>query len=58
MGDTQTCSLCSVLREIVRPPSHMNSNLKEYTVLPLVVENLALGVVEQLFHDRTSKHVK
>ena len=58
VGDTQTCSLDSVLREIVRSVTHIHSNLKEHTVLPLVVENHALGVVEQLFHDRTSKYVK
>ena len=55
---TQTFSLCSVLREIVRSVSHIHSNLKEHTLLPLVVENHALVIVEQLFHDRTSKHVK
>ena len=35
-----------------------HSNLKEHTFLPLVVENHRLGDVDQLFHVRTSEHVK
>ena len=58
VGVTQTCSLRSVLREIVRSVPHIHSNLTEYMVLLFVVENHALDVVEKLFHDRTSKHVK
>ena len=58
VADTQTCSLCSVLRKIVRSVSHIHSNLEEYTLLVIVVENKPLGVVAELFHVRTSKHVK
>jgi hypothetical protein len=58
VGDTETSSLCSVLGKIVRSAPDIHSNCEEHTLLVIVVENKPLGVVAQLFHDRTSKHVK
>ena len=55
---TETSSLCSVLGKIVQSAPDIHSNCEEHTLLVIVVENKPLGVVAQLFHDRTSKHVK
>ena len=55
---TQTSSLCSVLGEIVQPASQIDSNLKKRTLLAFVQEDLALGILQQLLHRRTSFQVK
>jgi hypothetical protein len=55
---TQTSSRCSVLGEIVQPATQINSNLEERMLLEFVVEDHPLGILQQLFHDRTSFEVK
>ena len=55
---TETSSFFSVLGKIVRSESDIHSNCEEHTLLVIVVENKPLDVVAQLFHVRTSKHVK
>jgi hypothetical protein len=57
-GGTQTSSLCSVLGEIVQPAPQIDSNLEECTLLSFVGEDHPLGILQQLFHDRTIFEVK
>ena len=50
--------LLSVLGEIVQSEPQIHSKLEHNTFLPLVVENHPLDGLDQLFHDRTSEHMK
>ena len=55
---TETNSLCSVLGKIVQRAPQINSNLEECTLLEFVVEDHPLGILQELFHVRTSFEVK